>query len=205
MTIPLKVLQGIECDFSGPHRAAIRGRLRQRRQDRMAVAPVLGSRRAHLRRNFMDSRSDHAGLVSQRPLLLAEGDFARCLCGGAKRTNSRSGRCTNSSTCRARQSRVCIPAGAGSWKSRWRLLEQGALQPRLRRAMRPGQESEYSLLNPPDGPFYFAGEHLSQHRPLAGGRDSIGLACRQHDRQAEAGTTGVRGQPTVYFGGHGPA
>ena len=27
---------------------------------------------------------------------------------------------------------------------------------------RPGQESAYALLNQPDGPFYFAGEHLSQ-------------------------------------------
>jgi monoamine oxidase len=26
----------------------------------------------------------------------------------------------------------------------------------------PGQEGEYMLLNAPDGPFYFAGEHLSQ-------------------------------------------
>ncbi|MBV8419284.1 MAG: FAD-dependent oxidoreductase, partial [Hyphomicrobiales bacterium] len=30
---------------------------------------------------------------------------------------------------------------------------------------RNGQESEYSLLNTPDGPFYFAGEHLSQIGP----------------------------------------
>ncbi len=27
---------------------------------------------------------------------------------------------------------------------------------------RPGQEAQYSLLNTPEGPFYFAGEHLSQ-------------------------------------------
>ena len=26
---------------------------------------------------------------------------------------------------------------------------------------RPEQESDYALLNQPDGPFYFAGEHLS--------------------------------------------
>jgi hypothetical protein len=26
----------------------------------------------------------------------------------------------------------------------------------------PGQENAYALLNQPDGPFYFAGEHLSQ-------------------------------------------
>jgi monoamine oxidase len=30
---------------------------------------------------------------------------------------------------------------------------------------RNGQESEYSLLNTPDGPFYFAGEHLSRIGP----------------------------------------
>ena len=30
---------------------------------------------------------------------------------------------------------------------------------------RHGQEGEYSLLNTPDGPFYFAGEHLSRIGP----------------------------------------
>jgi monoamine oxidase len=30
---------------------------------------------------------------------------------------------------------------------------------------RNGQESEYSLLNTPDGPVYFAGEHLSRIGP----------------------------------------
>src|SRR5215472_7857719 len=50
-----------------------RRRLRQRRQDRMAVAPVLGSRRAHLRRNFMDDKSNQPSLDPSDRFFSAKG------------------------------------------------------------------------------------------------------------------------------------
>jgi len=136
VTIPLKVLQGIECDFSRLSSRHPRRRLRQRRQDRMAVAPVLGSRRAHLRRNFMDDRSDHPSLVSQRPLLFGEGDFARRLCD--RPTSGRSSKQAAPRTVRhvARGSRgFASRPELGAREANGSCLEQGALQPRLRRAI----------------------------------------------------------------------
>ena len=91
VTIPLKVLRDIDCDFSS---AAPRGdprrRIRQRRQDRVAVAPVLGDRRDTSTAGFPGSKGPTT-LVwypSDR-LLLAQGDPARRLRGARGRGRAR--------------------------------------------------------------------------------------------------------------------
>src|SRR5262249_59100955 len=96
------------------------------------VAPVLGSRRAHIRRNFMDDRTDHTGLVSQRPLLFGEGDFARRLCD--RRTSGRSSKQIAARTVRhvAHGSRgFASRPELGAREANGSCLEPGALQPRL--------------------------------------------------------------------------
>ncbi len=146
-------------------------------------APVLGNGRAHLRRNFMDDSSDHPGLVSQRPLLLGEGDFARRLCD--RRASGRTSKQAAARTVRhvARGSR-----GFASWpepgarEANGSCLEQDALQPRLRRAI-PQWPGERVLAPQYAGrPLLLRRRTSEPDRPLAGGRDSVGPARRQYDR-----------------------
>jgi monoamine oxidase len=89
VTIPLKVLAAIDGDFSVQHRAASGHRLRRCGQDRVAVAPVLGDRRADLWRDFVGERADRHGLVPKRSFLLGERNPARRLCDAGRRRPAR--------------------------------------------------------------------------------------------------------------------
>ena len=134
---------------------------------------------AHLRRDFLDGRPDRrwCGIRATACSRQRESCSApmRVACGCRRCWRQAAARAVRADA--ARRSKACIPAAAASSKADGDRLEQGAVQPRHRRALaaRPG-ERDYALLNEPDGPFYFAGEHLSQLGAWQGGRGSVGAA-----------------------------
>ncbi len=71
-------LRGVPCRRDPRHP------LRQRHQDRLAVAPVLGDGGPHLWRHFLGQGPDRDGVVPERPHILAEGHPARRLCGARR-------------------------------------------------------------------------------------------------------------------------
>ena len=162
MTIPLKVLDGIEADFSPPYRAAIHG-----------VEYGNAIKIAWQSRRFWETDDQIYGgiswvkgptslvwypserMFSPKGILLGayasrdEADGSRRAAARAIRDEPRGDRGAAS---RPRP---------GARKADGDRLVEGALQPRHRGALPHRQDSNYALLSEPDGPFYFAGEHLS--------------------------------------------
>ena len=68
---------------------------------------------------------------------------------------------------------------------------------------RPGERVRAA--QPTGRPVLFRRRTSEPARRLAGGRGSLGVACDNMIDKHRRERTGVRGQPTVYFGGHGPA
>jgi monoamine oxidase len=167
VTIPLKVLQGIEYDFSPAHRAAIRD-----------VDYANAVKIAWQSRRFWEADEHIYGGISwttgpttqvwypsdrffsAKGILL--GGYA--IGGQADELASRP---------LPEQFDLSRAAVEGLHPGRSRELEKpmAVAWSKMPYSLgfaarfRNGQESEYSLLNTPDGPFYFAGEHLSRIGP----------------------------------------
>jgi monoamine oxidase len=164
VTIPLTVLQGIECDFSPAHRAAIRDV-----EYRNAVKIAWQSRRfweadEHIYGGISWTTGPTAlvwypsdRFFSAKGILLgayAIGDDADEL---ASRPLDEQLDMTRAAVegLHPGRSRELEKPVAIAWSKAPYSLGFAA-------RFRTGQESAYSLLNTPDGPFYFAGEHLSR-------------------------------------------
>jgi len=189
VTIPLKVLQGIECDFSPAYRAAIRN-----------VDYANAVKIAWQSRRFWEADEHIYGGVSwttgpttqvwypsdrffsAKGILL--GGYA--IGGQADEVASRP---------LPEQFDMSRAAVEGLHPGRSRELEKpmAVAWSKMPYSLgfaarfRNGQESEYSLLNTPDGPFYFAGEHLSRIGPWQEGAIlSARRAANMIDKQRRA-------------------
>jgi len=167
VTIPLKVLQGIEYDFSPAHRAAIRD-----------VDYANALKIAWQSRRFWEADEHIYGGISWTTgpttqvwypsdrFFSAKGILlgAYAIGGQADELASRP---------LPEQFDMSRAAVEGLHPGRSRELEKpmAVAWSKMPYSLgfaarfRNGQESEYSLLNTPDGPFYFAGEHLSRIGP----------------------------------------
>ena len=163
VTIPLKVLDGIDADFSPTYRAAIHNV-----EYGNAVKIAWQSRRFwetedHIYGgiSWVKGPTDH-GLVSERSAFLAKGDPARRLFNRADADllAAQPLACTVRDESRRDRS-IASRSRQGARKANGDRLVEGALQPRHRGALPSDQDGNYAVLSEPDGPFYFAGEHLS--------------------------------------------
>jgi monoamine oxidase len=166
-TIPLKVLQDIECDFSPAYRAAIRD-----------VDYANAVKIAWQSRRFWEADERIYGGISWTtgPTTLvwypsdrffsAKGILlgAYAIGGQADEVASRS---LHEQFDMSRTAVEGLHPGR-SWELEKPMAVAWSKVPYslgFAARFRHGQESEYSLLNTPDGPFYFAGEHLSRIGP----------------------------------------
>ena len=190
VTIPLKVLDGIEADFSPPYRAAIHD-----------VVYGNAIKIAWQSRRFWEIDDQIYGGISwvKGPTTLVwypsdrffsrKGNPARRLCeprgcGRAReRSRSRADRVEP-----RRDRRIASRPRPGAREADGDRLVQRALQPRYRRALPfATMMRNYALLSQPDGPFYFAGEHLSQIGAWQEGADLLGpRAINMIDRHRRA-------------------
>ena len=164
VTIPLKVLQGIECDFSPAHRAAIRDV-----EYRNAVKIAWQSRRfweadEHIYGGISWTTGPTAlvwypsdRFFSPKGILLgayAIGEEADELASRPLREQFDMTRAAVEGLHPGRSRELEKPIAIAWSKVPYSL---GFIA-----HFRKGQEGGYSVLNTPDGPFYFAGEHLSR-------------------------------------------
>jgi monoamine oxidase len=164
VTIPLKVLRGIDCDFSGPHRAAMTEFDYGNAVKIAWQSPRFWETDAHIYggiswtagpTNLVWYPSDR--LFSPKGILLG----AYAVRADADVLAERPLR---------EQFELTRAAIEGLHPGRGRELEKPMAiawskvpySLGIAARWRPGQENAYALLNEPDGPFHFAGEHLSQ-------------------------------------------
>jgi monoamine oxidase len=167
VTIPLTVLRGIECDFSPAYRAAIRD-----------VDYGNAVKIAWQSRRFWEADEHIYGGISwtARPTTVvwypSDGFFSPkgILLGGYAIGGQADELASRPLREQFDMSRAAVE---GLHPGRSRELEKPMAVAWSKvpyslgfaARFRNGQESEYSLLNTPDGPFYFAGEHLSRIGP----------------------------------------
>ena len=164
VTIPLTVLRGIDCDFSGPHRAAMTEVDYGNAVKIAWQSPRFWETDAHIYggiswtvgpTNLVWYPSDR--LFSPKGILLG----AYAVRADADVLAERPLR---------EQFELTRAAIEGLHPGRGRELEKPMAiawskvpySLGIAARWRPGQENAYALLNEPDGPFHFAGEHLSQ-------------------------------------------
>jgi len=167
VTIPLKVLQGIEYDFSPAHRAAIRD-----------VDYANAVKIAWQSRRFWEADEHIYGGISwttgpTTQVWYPSDRFfsAKGILLGAYAIGGQADELASKPL--PEQFDMSRAAVEGLHPDRSRELEKpmAVAWSKMPYSLgfaaqfRNGQESEYSLLNTPDGPFYFAGEHLSRIGP----------------------------------------
>jgi len=167
VTIPLKILQGIECDFSPAYRAAIR-------DVDYANAVKIGWQS----RRFWEADERIYGGISwttgPTTLVWYPSDrffSAKGILLGAyaigRQADEVASRPLREQFDMSRTAVEGLHPGR-SWELEKPMAVAWSKVPYslgFAARFRNGQESEYSLLNTPDGPFYFAGEHLSRIGP----------------------------------------
>ena len=194
VTIPLQVLQKIDCDFASPHRAAMTDVTYGN-----AVKVAWQSRRfwetdAHIYGgiSWTAGPSNLVWYPSDR-LVLAQGHPARRLF-GARRCRRVGG------TAATRAVRADTRGDRGSAsrlrprtrKADGHRLEQGAAQPGHRRALAAGPGERLRAAQPAGWPVLFRRRTSEPARRMAGRRCSLGTAGDQHDRPAQTNEAGVR-------------
>jgi monoamine oxidase len=164
VTIPLKVLDGVEADFSSVHRAAIRNVVYGN-----AVKIAWQSRR------FWETEDQIYGGISwvKGPTTLVWYPSDRFFSGNGILLGAYANR-EDADELSTRDLREQIEASRaaieGLHPGRGRELEKPMAiawskvpySLGIAARYRSGEDSNYATLNQPDGPFYFAGEHLSQ-------------------------------------------
>ena len=185
MTIPLKVLDGIEADFSPPYRAAIHGV-----EYGNAVKIAWQSRR------FWETDDHIYGGISwvkgptslvwypSERMFSPKGILLGAYANRDEADRIASSRWPHNSSSPARRSRRCIPAAAASSKSPWRSPGQRCPTVSASRRATARRTTDYAVLSEPDGPFYFAGEHLShigawQEGAILSARRTINMIDKQ--------------------------
>ena len=167
VTIPLKVLQGIECDFSPVHRAVIRD------VDYASAVKI-----AWQSRRFWEADEHIYGGISWTTGLTTQVWYpsdrffsAKGILLGAYAIGGQADELAMRPLPEQFDMSRAVVEGLHPGRSRELEKPMAVAWSKIPYSLgfaarfRNGQESEYSLLNTPDGPFYFAGEHLSQIGP----------------------------------------